>query len=91
MNRQYQLIRKSFPKVYRYEKKGQEYFLVDGRSKRWGLNIRKNFTNQSDAIDFARELEKGVKENGNSVVEQVRYQSNQIQKMIDRLGEGSDG
>ena len=85
--RKYRPIRKNFPKIYGYTKKGGDYFLVDGRSKRWGLNIRKNFNNQPDALGYARELESQVLANGKSVTEQARYQSSHVEKMIERLRE----
>ena len=86
-SRKYRTIRKNFPKVYGYNKQGREYFLVDGRSKRWGLSIRKNFNSQTDAIEFARELDTQILENGKSVTEQARYQSSHVEKMIERLRE----
>lgn len=83
--RSYRTIRRSFPTVYGYEKQGREYFLVDGRSKRWGLSIRKNFNNQTDALGYARELETQILENGKSVNGQVKYQSNHVQNLIEKL------
>lgn len=85
--RKYRTIRKSFPTVYGYEKQGREYFLVDGRSKRWGLSIRKNFNNRTDALGYAHELETQISQNGKPVTEQARYQSSHVEKMIERLGE----
>ena len=84
-NRKSRVIRKKFPSVSRYEKQGREYFLVDGRSKRWGLSIRKNFNNLTDAVGFARDLDNQIHENGKSVTEQVRYQSVHVQNLIEKL------
>ena len=83
--RKYRTIRRSFPTVYGYEKQGREYFLVDGRSKRCGLSIRKNFNNSKDALEYARELGEQVSQNGKSVTEQVKYQSNHVQNLIEKL------
>jgi integrase len=85
--RKYRTIRRNFPSVSRYEKHGREYFLVDARSKRWGLSIRKNFNNSKDALGYARELETQISKNGKSVTEQARYQSSHVDKMIERLRE----
>jgi len=78
-------IRKNFPKVFRYEKEGRDYFLVDGRSKKWGLNIRKNFNNQKDSLDYSRELEKQILERGKNVSNDVIYQNKDIEKLVERL------
>lgn len=84
-NRKSRVIRRNFPSISRYEKQGREYFLVDGRSKRWGLKVRKNFTNQTSAIGYAKELENQILENRNSVNGQVQYQNNHVQNLIERL------
>lgn len=78
-------IRKNFPKVLRYEKDGRDYFLVDGRSKKWGLNVRKNFNNQKDSLDYSRELEKQILERGKNVSNDVIYRDKDIEKLIERL------
>jgi hypothetical protein len=78
-------IRKNFPKVLRYEKDGRDYFLVDGRSKKWGLNIRKNFNNQKDSLDYSRELEKQILERGKNVSNDVIYRDKDIEKLVERL------
>ena len=83
--RNYRTIRRNFPKIYGYEKQGREYFLVDGRAKRWGLSIRKNFNNQTDAFGYARELEIQILENGKSVNGQVKYQNQHVQNLIEKL------
>jgi len=78
-------IRRTFPKVFRYERDGRDYFLVDGRSKKWGLNIRKNFNNQKDSLDYSRELENRILEGGKKVSNDVVYQNKDIEKLVKRL------
>jgi integrase len=78
-------IRKGFPKVYRYQKEGNDYFLVDGRSKRWGLNIRKGFNTKDDALTFAQEIEKQILENGNGISKNQVYQDKDIDRFVTQL------
>ena len=78
-------IRRTFPKVFQYERDGRDYFLVDGRSKKWGLNIRKNFNNQKDSLDYSRELENRILEGGKKVSNDVVYQNKDIEKLVKRL------
>lgn len=78
-------IRRGFPKVYRYEKEGRDYFLVDGRSKAWGLNIRKNFNRKDDALAFAREIEVQISENGKFVADNQVYQNKDIERLDAKL------
>jgi integrase len=78
-------IRKGFPKVYRYQKNGNDYFLVDGRSKTWGLNIRKNFNFKDDALNFAQEIEAQILENGKGVSDNQVYQDKEIERLVTQL------
>src|SRR5208282_415279 len=73
--RKYIPIRKGFPKVYRYQKDGNDYFLVDGRSKTWGLKIRKNFNMKEDALKFAQEIEGQISEHGKGASNNQIYQN----------------
>lgn len=36
------------------------YWEVSARSKRWGLNQRRNFNSEKEALDFAKEIAKGL-------------------------------
>jgi integrase len=81
----YTPIRRTFPKVFRYERDGHDYFLVDGRSRKWGLNIRRNFNNQKDSLDYSRELENQILERGKNVSNDVVYQTKDIEKLVKRL------
>ena len=83
--RKSKLIRTRFPSVSRYEKKGRTYYAVDGRSVEWGLKIRKSFSNQTSAMDYATGLWDQILKNGNSVNGQVQYQNNHVQNLIERL------
>jgi integrase len=78
-------IRKGFPKVYRYQKAGNDYFLVDGRSATWGLRIRKNFNNREDAVKFAQEIEGQILDNGKSVANNHIYQDKDIERLDTKL------
>ena len=78
-------IRKGFPKVYRYQKKGNGYFLVDGRSKQWGLKIRKNFNFKEDALKYAQEIEDQILKNGKTVSDNQVYQDKDIERFDAKL------
>ena len=78
-------IRKGFPKVYRYQKDGNGYFLVDGRSKQWGLKIRKNFNFKEDALKYAQEIEDQILKNGKSVSDNQVYQNKEIEHLDAKL------
>jgi integrase len=84
-NGKYIPVRKGFPKVYRYQKDGNNYFLVDGRSKTWGLNIRKNFNMKEDALNYAQEIENQILENGKNVSANQIYQSKEIEHLVTQL------
>lgn len=81
----YTPIRKTFPKVLRYERDGRDYFLVDGRSKKWGLNIRKGFNNERDSLNYSREIEKQILERGKRISDDVLYQNKDFEKLVERL------
>lgn len=81
----YTPIRKGFPKVYRYQKQGNDYFLVDGRSETWGLKIRKNFNNRESALNFAQEIENQILEKGRGVSNNQVYQNKDIERLDAKL------
>lgn len=83
--RKYVPIRKTFPAVLRYQKDGYDYFLVDGRSKKWGLNIRKNFNARDDALNYAQAIENEILENGKNVSANQIYQSKEIERLDAKL------
>lgn len=59
------IIRKAFPQVYelRHPTKGK-YWLASARSKKWGMNERKTFTNERDALDYAKRIDEQITQNG---------------------------
>lgn len=80
-DRKYIPIRRGFPKVYRYQKDGNDYFMVDGRSKTWGLDFRKNFNSKEDALKYAHEIENQIQANGKAVSENQIYQNKDIERL----------
>jgi integrase len=84
-DRKYIPIRVKFPKVYRYKKAGNDYFLVDGRSKTWGLDIRKNFNFKEEALNYANEIENQIQTNGKAVSENQIYQDKDIERFNTKL------
>jgi len=58
--RQFIRLRATFPQVYQYSKG----YMVSARSKKFGLNKRRNFPTEKQAMDFARDLEKSLIQNG---------------------------
>jgi len=81
----YRIIRKKFPKVYGYEKNGMEYFMVDGRSKQWGLDLRKNFNSEDAAIKYAQEIWGNIEDNGKAVSNNLIYQDKDIERFTTML------
>ncbi len=62
--RKQKLIRKEFPKVRQYSKRGYTYYAVDLRRKFWTGQKWKNFSNRDDALKYASELATSVQSNG---------------------------
>lgn len=60
------LIRKTFPQVYKYfdSKTGNPYFQVSARSAKWGMNERKTFTAEKDALEHARKIAELIEKRG---------------------------
>jgi len=60
------IVRKSFPQVYELEhpRMVSRYWLVSARSTKWGMNERKTFNNEDDALDYARQIEQQLVNNG---------------------------
>ena len=59
-------IRKTFPRVYRLadNRTGNPYYLVSARSLKWGLNERKAFPTEGEALDYAKRIEARLQANG---------------------------
>ncbi len=45
-------------------KSGTVYYLVSARSKKWGMNERKTFRTEKEAVDHARSIEKMLQISG---------------------------
>jgi integrase len=59
-------IRASFPQVYKYfdSKTDNPYFLVSARSRKWGMNERKTFSTEKEALDHARKIAELIEKRG---------------------------
>lgn len=62
--RKQKLIRKEFPKIRQYQKRGYTYYAVDLRRKFWKGPPWKNFANRDAALKYANELAQSVQANG---------------------------
>lgn len=89
-------IRTKFPQVYSYQKKtknkdGEEveatYWLVSARSKQWGLNERKNFNAEKEALDYAKQIAEQILTHGSSadVPKEKLVQADAYAKLVERL------
>lgn len=59
------IVRKTFPQVYALEHpKMGRYWLMSARSTKWGVNERKTFNNEDDALDYARQIEQRMLNHG---------------------------
>lgn len=59
------IVRKTFPKVYAIKhRKGGMYWLVNARSKKWGMDARPTFKSEEEALDRARAIAKQIEQNG---------------------------
>jgi integrase len=82
-------IRNTFPKVYKLkDSKSQNwYWMVDARSKRWGLAERKSFSSEKDALEHARAIAEQVAKYGAqpNVPEDVKRRADEYGKLVERL------
>jgi integrase len=60
------IIRKTFPQVYALAngKTGGKYYMVSARSKKWGLDERRAFPTEAQALDYARQIAGHITANG---------------------------
>lgn len=59
------IVRTTFPQVYALEHpKIGRYWLMSARSTKWGMNERKTFSNEDDALDYARQIEQRLVNHG---------------------------
>jgi integrase len=80
---EYEIIRASFPRVVKYEKRGQTYFYVDLRSKTYGTKGRRGFSTKQEAVDYASDFFEKLK-NG-QVVQDGIIKDRQLEKWKERL------
>ncbi|HEX5219947.1 MAG TPA: hypothetical protein VFZ59_10300 [Verrucomicrobiae bacterium] len=82
------IIRTTFPQVYRFDHpKAGIYYQVSARSKKWGLNERKTFNTEKDALSYARQIEKHVQDNGRrtEIPKDKLVHVTAYEKLIERL------
>lgn len=83
------IIRKTFPRVFKFKNKTTEqtYFIVDCRSKKWGMTKRLSFTNERAALDKANDIEDEImKFGGNTHIEKdVITNSDSYVELVNRL------
>jgi len=79
----YTIIRGSFPQVYRTP----DGFMVSARSRKWGLNVRKTFATEKEALDFRNQISKSIEVNGAqpAVPKEVKIQADAYAKLVERL------
>jgi len=63
IKRQFTRLRATFPQVYQYT----HGYVVSARSKKYGLNKRRNFKTEKQAMDYARDLERTLVPNQQQV------------------------
>ncbi len=82
-------IRATFPQVYKlhHKKTDDYYFLVSARSERWGMNERKTFPTEKEALDHARQIEEKLQNFGaqKDVPNEKAVMADAYAKLVDRL------
>src|SRR5215467_6299767 len=83
------IVRKTFPQVYKlvHNKSGETYFQVSARSAKWGMNERKTFPTEKEALDYARQIAERIEVNGAqpALPKEVKVKADSYSKLIDRL------
>lgn len=81
--------RNTFPKVYSQfnTKTGQEYYIVDARSKRYGMDDRFSFSTENEAITKAKAIAEQITKFGGQahIPRDVVHRSDSYQALLDRL------
>jgi hypothetical protein len=84
-----QNVRNTFPKVYKLaeSRSGKPYWLVDARSKKWGMNQRPTFSTEKEALDRARAIAKQVEKSGaqSELPKEKLAMADAYTKLADRL------
>jgi hypothetical protein len=86
--RKQKLIRKEFPKVRQYQKRGYTYYAVDLRRAFWKGQPFKNFSNRTDALKYANELGESVQTNGVASVAKnlANFEDERLTRWNEQLG-----
>jgi integrase len=83
------IIRKTYPQVYKmkHSKSGLPYFQVSARSAKWGMNERKTFPTENEALGYARQIEERIQVNGAQpiVPKEIKIQADAYVKLVERL------
>ncbi|MBE0546045.1 MAG: site-specific integrase [Verrucomicrobia bacterium] len=82
------LVRSTFPQVYALEhRKGDKYWLVSARSAKWGMNERKTFGAEKEALDYARQIEKSIRSIGmqSNIPKEKLACITSYEKLVERL------
>jgi hypothetical protein len=83
------IVRNTFPKVYRFVdgKSGNPYWLVDARSKKWGMNERPSFGTEKEALDRARAIAEQVAKFGAQpqLPKEMKVQADAYAKLVEPL------
>jgi integrase len=78
-------VKSTFPQIWKFKKGKYDRWLVNGRSKEWGLNIRKEFNSETLCRKYVQELDQQIKTNRSGVSEIPYFTNPEIEKLIDRL------
>ena len=82
-------VRATFPQVYKLTdaKSGKSYFLVSARSAKWGMNERKSFATDKEALDYARQIAKKIEQSGaqTNIPKEKLAMADAYAKLVQRL------
>jgi hypothetical protein len=82
------IVRRSFPQVYKLKyRNGSPYWMVSARSKKWGMDERRTFGDEAEALQYAREVEARIVATGAqpTVPESVKSSATAYDKLVERL------
>jgi len=79
----YTTIRGTFPQVWGTP----DGYMVSARSKRWGLNVRKTFPTEREALAFRNQISESMEKNGAQpeVPKEVKAQAEAYARVVERL------
>jgi integrase len=82
------LIRSTFPQVYALQHpRGGKYWLVSARSAKWGMNERRTFPAENEALDYARQIAKQIEATGTqtNIPKEKLAMASAYAKLVERL------